>query len=219
MSLLNASQQIQQNSPSSSGQTPPSTSSAAPAFEQGSRSSIQQLLNPNLEAGSRAAAEGLASISTPPSSANLHSQARLAPPAGPAAPTSVAAAADSIAGVDSPNLGSERATRPTAAGESVEIVKGFRVTFFEAERALNLYRSIYSPYFPFVPIPVMMTAYELYDRSPFLFRSIVTITTPQSPVVQAEYRLWFREYVAQHVVVNNEKRLEILQAILIHLAW
>lgn len=65
----------------------------------------------------------------------------------------------------------------------------------------------------------MMTAHELYQRSPFLFRSIVVITTPQSPAIQAEYRVWFREYVAQHVVVHNEKRLEILQAILIYLAW
>lgn len=224
MSLLNASQQIQQNSPSSSGQTPPSTSSAVPAFEQGGRSSIQQLLNPNVEANSGAGGgwptEDPACISTPPLSANLHSQARLVPPADLDAAASIGAPAGSKAGIDgSHDLASERATRPTAAGESVEIVKGFRVTFFEADRALNLYRSIYSPYFPFAPIPAMMTAYELYGRSPFLFRSVVALTTPQSPAVQAEYRLWFREYVAQHVVVNNEKRLEILQAILIHLAW
>lgn len=226
MSLLNASQQIQQNSPSSSGQTPPSTSSAAPPFEQGGgRGSIQQLLNPNVESASSSSgagsgsssrpAEASRSFSTPPppppSSANFHSQARLVPPAG-------LAAADMDS--SSHDLAPERAAMHTpAGGESVEIVKGFRVTFFEADRALNLYRSLYSPYFPFVPIPAMMPACELHDRSPFLFRAVVAVTTPQSPAVQAEYHLWFRQYVAQHVVVNNEKRLEILQAILIHLAW
>lgn len=222
MSLLNASQQIQQNSPGSSGHTPPSTSSAAPAFEQ-SRNSIQQLLNPNVEGSSGAAGSSVAddpdNVSTPPSSAHFHSQARLIPPAGMVPLASIATGADPGTGVNSPCHDSERATRPSAAGESVDIVKGFRVTFYEAERALNIYRSIYSPYFPFVPIPVMMTAYEFYDRYPFLFRSIVVITTPQSPAAQAEYRVWFREYIAHHVVVNNEKRLEILQGILIHLAW
>lgn len=223
MSLLNASQQIQQNSPSSSGQTPPRSSSAAPpSFEQ-SRSSIQQLLNPNIEANGGAAgsrpADGMESVSTPPTSASFHTQARLVPPAGLVAPASIATGIGAGVGADSPSLDSERASRPSAAGEFVEIVKGFRITFYEADRALNLYRSIYSPYFPFVSIPVLMTPHDLYDRSPFLFRSIVAVTTPQSPAVQAEYRIWFREYVAQHVVVNNERRLEILQGILIHLAW
>lgn len=222
MSLLNASQQIQQTSPSSSGQTPPSTSSAAPAFEQG-RNSIQQLLNPNNEAGVGAAGSGAAEgpdpTSTPPPSAHFHSQARLVPAAGVVPPASVATGGEPGTAASSSYLDPERATRPSAAGESVDIVKGFRVTFFEAERALNIYRSIYAPYFPFVPIPVMMTAYELYDRYPFLFRNIVVVTTPQSPAAQAEYRVWFREYIAHHVIVNNERRLEILQGILIHLAW
>lgn len=223
MSLLNASQQIQQNSPSSSGQTPPRSSSAAPPSFDQSRSSIQQLLNPNVEANGGAAAsrpaDGIDSASTPPPSANYHLQARLLPPAGLVAPASIAAGLAAGIGADSPGLDSERVPRPSAAGELVEIVKGFRITFHEADRALNLYRSIYAPYFPFVPIPVMMSAHDLYNRSPFLFRSIVAVTTPQSPAVQAEYRIWFREYVAQHVVVNNERELETLQGILIHLAW
>lgn len=161
MSLLNASQQIQQNSPSSSGQTPPSSTPAAPAFEQ-SRNSIQQLLNPNWDASTfhtvgnnssiRAAPDGSETISRPSSAAaNFHTQARLVAPAGLVAPASIAAAGagPNVDTTRSPSFDSERTSRPTAAGaagESVEIVKGFRVTLYEADRALNLYRSIYSPY-------------------------------------------------------------------------
>lgn len=104
--------------------------------------------------------------------------------------------------------------------ESVDIFRGFRVTFLEADRALNLYRSIYSSYFPFVTIPAMTSPYDLYEKAPFLFRTIVAVTMPpQGPTMQAEFKRWFREYVAQHVVVNNEARLDVLQAILVHLAW
>lgn len=223
MSLLNASQQIQQNSPDSGGQSPPGTAAGVgPTLEQ-NRTSIHQLLNPNIDAVANAtaskAAEGSEAVSTPPSSSTFQSQPHFAPLAGFPPSASKGAGVGASPGTDSPHLPPERASRPSAAGDSVEIVKGFRVSFYEADRALNLFRSIYSPYFPFVTIPVMMTAFELHERTPFLFRTIVAVTTSQSPAVQAEYKLWFREYVAHHVVVNNEKRLEILQAILIHLAW
>lgn len=150
---------------------------------------------------------------------NFQSLARLIPPAGLVAPASIAAGTGPNTGTNSPNLASDRDGRSITTPESVEIISGFRVTFLEADRALNLYRSVYSPYFPFVIIPAMRTAYDLYEQSPFLFRTIVAVTTPQSPVTQTDFKAWFREYVAQHVVINNERRLEILQAILIHLAW
>lgn len=104
--------------------------------------------------------------------------------------------------------------------ESVDIFRGFRVTFLEADRALNLYRSIYSPYFPFVTIPAMTSPYDLYEKAPFLFRTIVAVTTPPpGPTAQVDFKRWFREYVAQNVVVHREARLDVLQAILVHLAW
>lgn len=224
MSLLNASQQIQQNSPSSRGHSPPGSAPPAPTLEQ-SRHGIHQLLNPNTDTNnSTADARGVDGpdrepLSTPSSSANFHTNASFIPPAGLVAPVSIAAGVGPSPDTSSANPFLDRDLRPTATNEYVEIVKGFRMTFLEAERSLNLYRSVYSPYFPFVPVPVMMSSRELYEKSPFLFRSVVAVTTPQSPDIQAEYRVWFREYVAQHVVVNNERRLEVLQAILIHLAW
>lgn len=93
------------------------------------------------------------------------------------------------------------------------------MTFYEADRALNLYRSLYAPCFPFVAVPVMVTAYELFERTPFLFRTIVSVTTPQGPAVQCDFKIWFRHYIAEHVVINSERRLEILQALLVHIAW
>lgn len=93
------------------------------------------------------------------------------------------------------------------------------MTFYEADRALNIYRSLYAPYFPFVTIPVMATAYDLYEKTPFLFRTIVSVSAPQAPNTQSDFKEWFRRYIAEHVVVNNERRLEILQALLVHMAW
>lgn len=207
MSLLNASQQIQQNSPSPSAQSPPLPSSVPPplsaSYEQQrehGRNSIHQLLNPNIESSNTTP------TTDPPLSSNLHTNARLIPSAGLVAPASLSAA---ISHPSSPNN----------LADTIEIVKNFRVTLYKADRALNMYRSLYVPYFPFVPIPAMMGAHDLYTKTPFLFRTVVAVTTPQAPAVQEEWRTWFRSWIAEHVVVNNEKRLEILQAILIYLAW
>ncbi|KAL1882941.1 hypothetical protein Daus18300_000579 [Diaporthe australafricana] len=231
MSLLNASQQIQQNSPSSSGQTPPSSASVpVPSHEPG-RSSIQQLLNPNIESASTADQSHRPDLpepaSSPPSSHNYHHyNARPLPPAGMAQPASLSAMQN--ADLNSPKIPPDAAVpgfrtqgRPSPPGNEsvVEIIPGFRMTFYEADRALNLYRSLYAPYFPFVTIPVMATAYDLYEKTPFLFRTIVSIAAPQTPTTQADFKVWFRHYIAEHVVVNNEKRLEILQALLVHMAW
>ncbi|KAK2613327.1 hypothetical protein N8I77_000248 [Diaporthe amygdali] len=230
MSLLNASQQIQQNSPSSSGHTPPSSASVpVPSHEPG-RNSIQQLLNPNIESASSAVPSNRPDLpepaSSPPSTQNYHYNARPLPPPGMAQPGSIATGPTTEG--NSPKMPPDAAgpgfraqqSRPSPPGnESVEIIPGFRMTFYEAERALNIYRSLYAPYFPFITIPVMATAYDLYEKTPFLFRTIVSVAAPQSPTTQADYKVWFRHYIAEHVVINNERRLEILQALLVHMAW
>lgn len=230
MSLLNASQQISQNSPSSSGQTPPSSASGALPGHEPNRNSIHQLLNPNVEPTTgvpRNRTPDLSEVApTPPTSNNFHYNARLIPPLGLGPPSSIAAGQSP--GENSLHLppdtpgpsfrGAARPTAPTPAG-AVEIIPGWTMTLYEADRALNLYRSLYSPCFPFVAVPVMVTAYELFERAPFLFRTIVSVTTPQGPTVQADFKVWFRHYIAEHVVINNERRLEILQALLVHIAW
>ena len=228
MSLLNASQQISQNSPSSSGQTPPSSASGALSGHEPSRNSIHQLLNPNVEPAATGTARtpDVSEVApTPPTSSNYHYNARLIPSAGVAPPSTAAGAstADSSPSIPPDTLrpsyrGAAR-SQALAPADSVEIIPGFTMTFYEADRALNLYRSLYAPCFPFVTIPVMVTAYELFEKSPFLFRTIVSVTTPQSPDMQADYKIWFRHYIAEHVVVNNERRLEVLQALLVHVAW
>ncbi|KAK7717736.1 hypothetical protein SLS63_010691 [Diaporthe eres] len=229
MSLLNASQQIQQNSPSSSGQTPPSSASVpVPSHEPG-RNSIQQLLNPNVESSSSAAPSNRPDFpelaSSPPSAHHYQYNARPLAPSGIPQPASIATgqstgASSPKATPDMAGPGFRAQNRPSPPGnESVEIIPGFRMTFYEADRALNIYRSLYAPYFPFVTIPVMTTAYDLYEKTPFLFRTIVSVAAPQGPNTQSDFKEWFRRYIAEHLVINMERRLEILQALLVHMAW
>ncbi|EGX93285.1 hypothetical protein CCM_04658 [Cordyceps militaris CM01] len=103
--------------------------------------------------------------------------------------------------------------------EHIDISPGFSVSMKEADAAIRLYRTAYMPYFPFVPIPVTMTAAELHDSAPFFARTLLQMTVPAPASVQKEAQRFFRQQLAQHVVVNQERRLELLQAILVFVAW
>lgn len=94
-----------------------------------------------------------------------------------------------------------------------------RITMGEADRLLKLYQTDYHPRFPFVPIPRNTTAQDLFQRQPFLFRTIIQIVAPQSAALQRSFTIWFREYIATHIIVKQEKRLDLLQAILLFIAW
>ena len=118
-----------------------------------------------------------------------------------------------------PGSTSAAALGKTTQSAGIDVVPGFRLTLEEADGALHLYRFVYTPYFPFVPISTTLTAKELLDTAPFLLRTILFMTAPQSASVQKAARMWFREKIAQHVIVDQERRLELLQAILVFLAW
>ncbi|KAK0636633.1 hypothetical protein B0T17DRAFT_86157 [Bombardia bombarda] len=103
--------------------------------------------------------------------------------------------------------------------EYIDIVPTLRVSFAEADRLLTLYRTDYSPRFPFVPITDDLRAYDLFQNRPFLFRTIMHIVAPQNAAVQRDVNQWFRQYIAEHIVINQEKRLELLQALILFIAW
>ncbi len=101
----------------------------------------------------------------------------------------------------------------------IDVTPGLSVSIEEAERLLDLYKTSYSPHCPFVPIPASTTAWVMLERQPLLLRTILQAVAPQSAATQRAADTWFREYIGQHLVVNQEKRLEILQAIIVYLSW
>ncbi|ENH70555.1 hypothetical protein FOC1_g10012485 [Fusarium oxysporum f. sp. cubense race 1] len=101
----------------------------------------------------------------------------------------------------------------------VELFPGFRVSQQEASDRLDVYRRDYVPHFPFVPVPSSMCASELYVESRVLFWTILAVVSPLCDKVQMEFKAWFRRYLAEHLVVRQEKSIDILQAMLIYLAW
>ncbi|KAI6367493.1 hypothetical protein MCOR25_004910 [Pyricularia grisea] len=103
--------------------------------------------------------------------------------------------------------------------ENIEVWPGFDLTWREATQVLNVYSTLYVPSFPFVPLPPRRSPEELYAATPFLFRTIMLVAAPQSASTQRAGEKWFRRNIAEYVVVLGEKRLEILQSLLLFIAW
>lgn len=100
-----------------------------------------------------------------------------------------------------------------------ELNANISVTREQATLYLNTYRKDFVPNFPFVALPSRLTPQELYVKSRVLFWAIMGAVAPMSGDTQHEVKSWFRRYMAEHMVVQQEKELGMLQAILVHLAW
>lgn len=106
---------------------------------------------------------------------------------------------------------------PVSEG-SIEIVPGFCISFTEADRVLEEYRTTMLFQFPFVPIPLTQSS-EMHRSHPLLIKAIIYACRPQVLQDQENINRWFVEHFARHIVILNEKSIELLQAVLVFLAW
>lgn len=89
----------------------------------------------------------------------------------------------------------------------------------QANVSLNWFREAFVPQFPFVLIDPSLDANALRQQQPFLFLSIMAVTASSNPMTQRLLGEAFRDEVAACVIVNNHKGIEILQGLLIHVAY
>ena len=93
------------------------------------------------------------------------------------------------------------------------------VTISEAEILLDRYQRLMSYALPFVVLPGEITARQLYLQKPFLLHAIGTVTYFHDlPKQQIMVKQMMRD-VSERVLMNNEKTLDIIQGILVLVAW
>jgi len=112
----------------------------------------------------------------------------------------------------------------TATFDTVLAAGPFSPELHNAERILEAYRSEFYPRFPFVPVPADVSAYQIHIQQPFLLKVITHIVAPSlQPGHDWEdrsvFHRWFRRCVAEEVVREERKTLEMLQAILVFATW
>nr|POE71801.1 hypothetical protein CFP56_11677 [Quercus suber] len=88
----------------------------------------------------------------------------------------------------------------------------------EAGELLNEYRRMqYS--FPFVPLTTEMTVQSLSQEKPMMLLAIMTVSSWRHRSTQMRLEKRFRTELADRTIVNPRKDLELLQGMLVYLAW
>jgi hypothetical protein len=86
------------------------------------------------------------------------------------------------------------------------------------EHLLNNFRGM-STYFPFVQLPEHLNAELMVNDRPFLLLAAVTNGASRYRHLQAALIEKFKNVLSQNLIVAGEKDLDLLQGLLVHLAW
>ncbi|KAJ5570610.1 uncharacterized protein N7459_010040 [Penicillium hispanicum] len=88
----------------------------------------------------------------------------------------------------------------------------------EGKLFLELFKTKMVPLFPFIVIPPNTTAEQLRREKPFLYLNI-SIVACQQALRQREISKRVKKYVAEQIVLKGNHSLDLLQGLLVHLAW
>ncbi|KAL2864769.1 uncharacterized protein BJX67DRAFT_360252 [Aspergillus lucknowensis] len=89
----------------------------------------------------------------------------------------------------------------------------------EARSLLDTFRTEMTPYFPFIAIPLSTTVAELQRMKPFLLSTIIMVACVSDADRQLAMARKIREYVGASIITNGEKSVDLLQGLLVCLAW
>ncbi|CEI66914.1 unnamed protein product [Fusarium venenatum] len=95
----------------------------------------------------------------------------------------------------------------------------FGLSWLQATQILNLFHQEYISQFPFVLIRSDDTAERLYKGNPFLFRAIMLVAAPLSESKIIKMKRNVLAYLGYRTLVEEDKTLDILQGILVIVAW
>ncbi|KAJ5416173.1 hypothetical protein N7465_004868 [Penicillium sp. CMV-2018d] len=106
-------------------------------------------------------------------------------------------------------LGSDLSTKSLSTFDAPDETEG---------QLLEVFFEKMFPLFPFLVIPPHVTAEELRREKPFLYLNISMVAC-QNPSRQREIVDAVQEYVAEHIVIRGEHSLDLLQGLLLNVAW
>ena len=114
----------------------------------------------------------------------------------------------------------KESTSNTSPGQSSTTYSGDAATpsDHEAQSFMEIFSTRMVPLFPFIVVPAHMTAEQLRQEKPFLYLNI-SVVACQEASRQREILSVVREYVAEHIVLRGEHNLDLLQGLMVHLAW
>lgn len=88
-----------------------------------------------------------------------------------------------------------------------------------AASALCTYRERMIHHFPFVPIPGSATLQELSITYPITLHAVIVVSSGEDKQLQRTLERSFRDQVLRSVMIDGDRNIDLLQALIIYLAW
>lgn len=99
-----------------------------------------------------------------------------------------------------------------------DVISKGMVTFSQAEEFVRYFQSRASN-FPFVLVPPKMNLDSLRRERPFFLLAILSFSAHKNEKLQDRLEIELRESLSRRIIVNCEKSIDILQGVLVYLAW
>jgi hypothetical protein len=109
------------------------------------------------------------------------------------------------------------AQAPTPSALVEKPIRGIDIR--DPDSLLTLYRNNIANQFPFVIVPPETKAFELIHDKPFLFKNIAMVASAQDVKAQTRMAEEIIEYISLHLIIRAEKTFDLLQGLLIFIAW
>lgn len=110
--------------------------------------------------------------------------------------------------------------RPAArSGTGKDVIDNGMLDMETANRYLGIFRTVMVHRFPFVVISLDVTAQELRETRPFLFLAVLAAASYENMPLQRRLGKEIKHVVSTRIIFEGEASIEIIQGILIYLAW
>lgn len=101
---------------------------------------------------------------------------------------------------------------------SQDVIERGIITYEKAESLLLSYGT-HAANFPFIVLSPDIPLDSLRYEKPFLLLAILTMTSTSNQQLQDQLEAELRESLGRKVIFNGEKSLDLLQGLLVYLAW
>jgi hypothetical protein len=95
----------------------------------------------------------------------------------------------------------------------------FGLSWLQATQILRIFREEYIPQFPFITISGDRAAEALSKDNPFLFRAVMLVAAPLLESKAVKNKRNTLAYLGYRSLVEEDKTLDILQGMLVIVAW
>jgi hypothetical protein len=100
-----------------------------------------------------------------------------------------------------------------------DIIDQGLLTQDQAQLLLETFRQKCTVHFPFVVVPPETTTSSLRRNAPFLFLAIMSAMSYDNTLLQKYLVREITSQVSEKIVMKGEKSLQLLQGLLVHVAW